>query len=302
MPERGMENWTWPPRYDSGYRPPDDQRCWFPSRETMDPEQRETHILERLQQVIAYAWERAPFYRRKWSQAGFEPGDLRSLEDFTLMPVVTKAELREAQARVEPFGDYLCVNESEVFHVHGTSGTTGRPTAFGISRGDWEAIANAPEGQTDAPGTIKATVLERCREFLDPVQAVIEATEEADVIRTDITDRDPLKRWGDGRVTLLGDAAHPMTHNLGQGGCQAIEDGVVLGKALARATTIESGLRAYEAVRMKRSTRYVLRSRRIGALSKLENPLACAVRDRLLRHMLFKIGGRAQPREMAVEF
>src|SRR5205823_4549047 len=142
-PERGMENWTWPPRYDSGYRPPDDQRCWFPSRETMDAEQRETHILERLQQVIAYAWERAPFYRRKWSQAGFEPGDLRSLEDFTLMPVVTKAELREAQARVEPFGDYLCVNESEVFHVHGTSGTTGRPTAFGISRGDWEAIANA---------------------------------------------------------------------------------------------------------------------------------------------------------------
>jgi 2-polyprenyl-6-methoxyphenol hydroxylase-like FAD-dependent oxidoreductase len=173
---------------------------------------------------------------------------------------------------------------------------------IGGERVYWEAIATAPEGQTDAPGTVKATVLERCRDFLDPVQAVIEATEGADVIRTDITDRDPLKRWGDGRVTLLGDAAHPMTHNLGQGGCQAIEDGIVLGKTLARATTIESGLRAYEAVRVKRSTRYVLRSRRIGALSKLESPFACAVRDRLLRHVLFKIGGRAQPREMAVEF
>ena len=42
-----------------------------------------------------------------------------------------------------PFGDYLCVPESEIHHIHGTSGTTGRPTAFGISRDDWDAIANA---------------------------------------------------------------------------------------------------------------------------------------------------------------
>ena len=121
-------------------------------------------------------------------------------------------------------------------------------------------------------------------------------------MRWPMIDRDPIGNWTRNRITLLGDAAHPMLQYLAQGGCQAIEDGVVLGKALARATTIESGLRAYEAVRMKRSTRYVLRSRRIGALSKLENPFVCAVRDRLLRHMLFKIGGRAQPREMAVEF
>ena len=59
------------------------------------------------------------------------------------MPVVTKAELRLAQERQPPFGDYLCIETSEVFHVHGTSGTTGRPTAFGISRRDWQAIANA---------------------------------------------------------------------------------------------------------------------------------------------------------------
>jgi phenylacetate-CoA ligase len=109
----------------------------------MDPEARDRRILERLQQVMRYAWDRAPFYRRKWSDAGLEPGDIRSLADFELVPVVTKAELREAQVRAEPFGDYLCVEPREVVHVHGTSGTTGRPTAFGISRPDWEAIANA---------------------------------------------------------------------------------------------------------------------------------------------------------------
>ena len=42
-----------------------------------------------------------------------------------------------------PFGDYLCVPERDIFHIHGTSGTTGRPTAFAIGRNDWRAMANA---------------------------------------------------------------------------------------------------------------------------------------------------------------
>jgi phenylacetate-CoA ligase len=138
-----MEAWSWPPRYDASYRPVLDQPCWFPARETMDPAEREARILERIRELMRYAWERAPFYRRKWSEAGVHPDHVRSLEDFERVPVVTKAELREAQVKNPPFGDYLCVEPSEVFHIHGTSGTTGRPTAFGISRADWEAIANA---------------------------------------------------------------------------------------------------------------------------------------------------------------
>ena len=54
-----------------------------------------------------------------------------------------KRDLRAAQERAPPFGDYLCVPEAEIFHIHGTSGTTGRPTAFAIGRDDWRAIANA---------------------------------------------------------------------------------------------------------------------------------------------------------------
>lgn len=57
------------------------------------------------------------------------------------MPVVTKRELRAAQARAAPFGDYLCIPDGEVHHIHGTGGTTGRPTAFAIGRHDWETIA-----------------------------------------------------------------------------------------------------------------------------------------------------------------
>ncbi|HEY1329714.1 MAG TPA: phenylacetate--CoA ligase family protein [Casimicrobiaceae bacterium] len=139
-----MEQWSFPPRYDADYLPAADSRYWFPRRETMPPAERERAILERLKEVTRYAWDRAPFYRRKWEEAGFHPDQLRSLEDFeSKVPVVTKKDLREAQARVPPFGDYLCEPGSEIHHVHGTSGTTGRPTAFGISRSDWDAIANA---------------------------------------------------------------------------------------------------------------------------------------------------------------
>ncbi|MFG1481102.1 AMP-binding protein [Xanthobacter sp. V4C-4] len=139
-----MEYWSFPPRYDDDYFPAPDQRHWFPERETQHPADREAAILARLQQVCAYAYAAAPFYRRKWDQAGFHPSHLRSLEDFEdKVPVVTKADLRASQAAAPPFGDYLCVPDGEVFHVHGTSGTTGRPTAFAIGRQDWRAIANA---------------------------------------------------------------------------------------------------------------------------------------------------------------
>jgi phenylacetate-CoA ligase len=138
----GMESWTWPPAYDESYRPRDEQPYWFPRRETMPAAERDDAILARIRQVMTYCWERSPFYRRKWEAAGIDPHRIRSLEDFERVPITTKEELRATQAEHPPFGDYLCVDESEVHHVHGTSGTSGRPTAFGISRDDWRVIAN----------------------------------------------------------------------------------------------------------------------------------------------------------------
>ena len=139
----GMEAWNWPPRYDAAYRPPRGQEHWFPARETMDPQLRDEAIRRRIQQVMEYAWEFSPFYRRKWSEAGLEPGDITSLEAFEAVPVVRKEELRAAQAAHEPYGSYLCIDPVDVTHIKGTSGTSGRPTAFGINQTDWIAVANA---------------------------------------------------------------------------------------------------------------------------------------------------------------
>ena len=138
-----MEAWTFPPRFDADYLPNAASRHWFPVRETMPAAARERAILERLQALTRYAWAHAPFYRRKWDEAGFHPDHLRTLEDFEAkVPVITKRDLRDAQARVPPFGDYLCVSvDDEVHHIHGTSGTTGwliglrdRPQRLGCDR------------------------------------------------------------------------------------------------------------------------------------------------------------------------
>src|SRR5262249_39986858 len=136
-----MEYWSWPPRYDGSYRPEARSRYWFPKRETMDPGERERAIVQRLREVCKYAYERSPFYRAKWNEAGFNPDQVTSLESFERRcPVIRKADLRAAQEREPPFGDYVCVPSSEIFHIHGTSGTTGRPTAFAIARDDWRNI------------------------------------------------------------------------------------------------------------------------------------------------------------------
>jgi phenylacetate-CoA ligase len=139
-----MEQWSFPPHFDAAYQPPSGSRYWFPTRETMPAAERDRAIVARLQQLTRYAWDTSPFYRRKWDEAGFHPDHLQSLEDFeSKVPVISKKDLRDAQARVPPFGDYLCVPDADVHHIHGTSGTTGRPTAFAIGRADWDSIANA---------------------------------------------------------------------------------------------------------------------------------------------------------------
>ena len=114
-------------------------------------------------------------------------------------------------------------------------------------------------------------------------------------MRHDIYDRPPLRRWGAGRATLLGDAARPMTPSLGQGACQAIEDAVVLMKQLSAGGDVASALRAYEAARVRRTATLVLQSRRIGEVGQWQGPLSVAARDLLLK----LVGPRLQARQLA---
>jgi salicylate hydroxylase len=96
-------------------------------------------------------------------------------------------------------------------------------------------------------------------------------------------DRDPIPQWTRGRVTVLGDAAHPMLPYLGQGACQAIEDGAVLATALsAEASDPVTGLARYERTRRPRASRVVLTSRERGLSNHLTSRWATWRRDLLI--------------------
>lgn len=158
---------------------------------------------------------------------------------------------------------------------------------IGRGRVYWAATKNAPEGGRDASGgAARDEVLRLCAGWLHPVERLVSATDGAAILRTDIYDRDPVRgRWGEGRVTLLGDAAHPMTPDMGQGACQAIEDAVTLAGCLGEATGVEAALRRYEEGRVRRTASLVRGSRRMGRVAQWQNPLACGLRDAAVRAM-----------------
>lgn len=166
-----------------------------------------------------------------------------------------------------------------------TTESWGRGERFGIvpiGFGEiyWFAVADARANGRDTD--VKRELMARFGSWHEPVAAIIEATPAERIMRTDIYDRAPIERWHSGRVVLLGDAAHPMTPNLGQGAGQAIEDAVVLDECLAQATSIEEALTHYEQRRVARANGIVRASRQFGAVAQWSNPIAAWLRDRAM--------------------
>jgi 2-polyprenyl-6-methoxyphenol hydroxylase-like FAD-dependent oxidoreductase len=181
--------------------------------------------------------------------------------------------------------------------------------SFPVGNGEiyWSAIANSPEGAVSEAGgeeiaADKQLLLDRYAGWQHPTEELIRATDAKDIYRREIADRDPIEKWGEGRVTLLGDAAHAMTINLGQGACQAIEDGVVLTKCLAGGGDPVAALRAYEAKRIPRTAAVLRRSRMIGDLGKWTNPIACRARIQIQRVVFPTVAFREFKQNMAYDF
>jgi 2-polyprenyl-6-methoxyphenol hydroxylase-like FAD-dependent oxidoreductase len=149
----------------------------------------------------------------------------------------------------------------------------------------WFTAWNAPPGTFVPAEEGKRMLLERYDGWHEPIPAVLAATDAENILQTDLMDRDPLPRWVVGRVALLGDAAHPMTPDLGQGGAQAIEDGIALGDVLRPDADPAAALREYERLRMPIAYDIMRRARRHYRIAQLENPLACAVRNQTVRHL-----------------
>jgi 2-polyprenyl-6-methoxyphenol hydroxylase-like FAD-dependent oxidoreductase len=139
--------------------------------------------------------------------------------------------------------------------------------------------------------------------WADPVPAMLANTPADHVIHADIIDRPTARTWSKGRVGLVGDAIHPTTPNLGQGGCMAIEDSVVLARHFATEKEPVRALEAFAAEREPRTSGIVNESWKFGKLAQMEGAVACWLRDaafgmigrllgpgRFLKHARFDIG------------
>jgi 2-polyprenyl-6-methoxyphenol hydroxylase-like FAD-dependent oxidoreductase len=162
----------------------------------------------------------------------------------------------------------------------------------GLGRTGWWATLNEPEGAAELPSERRAQLSEAFAGWCAPVCELIEATPSEHVLRNAAYDRPPARRWGEGRVTLLGDAAHPVTPNLGQGGCLAIEDAAVLARCLAGGGDAVRALRRYESHRRVRTAYVAEYSRRYGVVGQWQSTAAVRLRDALLSAFPSALGRR----------
>ncbi|MGW6873534.1 FAD-dependent monooxygenase [Streptomyces xanthophaeus] len=176
------------------------------------------------------------------------------------------------------------------------SETWGRGERFGVtplSDGRLYLYATAVVPADTRPADARAELRRRFGAWHDPIPALLDHVarlDPADVLQNDLYDlAAPLPRLHHGRIAWLGDAAHAMAPNLGQGGCQAIEDAVVLahllpsGDGTDRTDPVPAALAAYTAARRERTDAVRVRARRVGRLGALRSPLAVAARDLAVR-------------------
>lgn len=165
--------------------------------------------------------------------------------------------------------------------------------AFTDGRAEWHAVLNSPPGTRHADAL--AAMRRRFGDWHDPIPALLDATRPDTVLHHDIHElATPLPAFAEGRIVLLGDAAHAMTPNLGQGACQALEDAAALTAALATEPTVESALVRYDAERRPRSQSVARAARQAGRMGQqLTHPLAVALRNTALRLAPSRVTTRA---------
>jgi 2-polyprenyl-6-methoxyphenol hydroxylase-like FAD-dependent oxidoreductase len=184
--------------------------------------------------------------------------------------------------------------------------TWGRGVRFGLipiggGRLYWFVSESRPEPDAPLVPGRKEELARLVRGWHEPVEAAVASTPEDAIVGTGIYSRKPAREWGRGRVTLLGDAAHPMTPDLSQGAAQALEDAVVLAASLRAATDPVAGLRAYEQARRERTAQIVKRSQAAGRLAQSSSALGAGFRNLLIGSLPNRLHGIQQARIIDTE-
>jgi len=106
----------------------EEDKYWNPVIETLPREKLQQLQLAKFKKIFSWAYERSKFHHKLYTDAGIEPGDIRTFDDIRKVPKVEKLMMRVAQGKDPyPHGDMLCVPLEAVTEYHQTSGTTGQP-------------------------------------------------------------------------------------------------------------------------------------------------------------------------------
>lgn len=155
------------------------------------------------------------------------------------------------------------------------------------------ATVCAPAAGKDDPCTLKENLNRLFSEFGEIATQFFSTTELTKIIRTDIYDFAPIKKWSKGRVALIGDAAHATTPNLGQGGCQAIEDAYVIAKALFEDKEPEKSFENFQTMRYAKAKYVVDTSWQFGKLTNLSPRMLIKLRNTAIRLMPSSAGRKS---------
>lgn len=148
----------------------------------------------------------------------------------------------------------------------------------------WWAARRAPAGLLESAEQRKEVLTRLYDGWHFGFPEALAATPADTILKNDLYDRPPLRPWSKDRVTLLGDAAHPTTPNLGLGGCMAIEDGLVLARSMAQhGGNYPPAFRQYEQERRRRTTRVVRMSHWFGRVGSMTSPAAVRGRQLVMR-------------------
>ena len=113
-------------------------RYWDEALETMPRTELKEVQLNLLKRTVNLAYNKSPYYKKAFDEAGLAPENLQTLEDLKKFPFMNKITLRERQQAVPPFGDITCVPEEEIVYISASSGSTGVPTASPFTAEDFE--------------------------------------------------------------------------------------------------------------------------------------------------------------------
>ncbi|MEX6687465.1 FAD-dependent monooxygenase [Danxiaibacter flavus] len=141
-----------------------------------------------------------------------------------------------------------------------------------------------PEGNQLSNGDALALIKKDLKHFYGNMNVVVDNIDPAMLIKSDLYDFRPIDKWFNGRIVLIGDAAHATTPNLGQGASQAIEDAWVLAGCLKVNQTITGAFEQYQHLRMKRAKKIVKTSYQIARATNFKSGFARALRNFLIKN------------------